>query len=630
MKNKISFAAKLRYKFDNTLSKGIVALISWLALITLLMIILSAVIFVWINFKDTSETGELGFWEALWGSILITLGQGLIEGDTWFFRVIELIVLIGGIFVASTLIGILTTGLEEKLEDMRKGHSFVIEKDHTLILGWSTKIFTIISELVDANKNHKDAKIVIMADMDKVEMEDEIRARIPDTKTTRIICRTGNPIDLVDLEIGNFNDAKSIIILSADTEHPDTYVLKSVLALTNNPNRKKEAFHIVAEIKDKENMEAAMLVGNNETVFVQTVELIARVATQTCRQSGLSIIYTGLLEFTGDDIYFKNEEQLAGKKYQDILYYFEKSSVIGIMKGDKIFLNPTNETIFETGDKIICISKDDDTIIYAPQEDYKITKSAVVDKTVAEQKPERNIILGWNAKGFSIVQMLDGYVFPGSDTKIVSEIDISEGIEEIKSTIKNQNISYSIGDITKRNTLNSENIQSYNNVIILGNDNIETQEADAKTLIALLHIRNMVSKSSKNFNIVSEMYDIKNRELAEITNADDFIISDRIISLMISQLSENKDFQKVFDILFDEEGCEIYLKPAKNYITTNVAVNYYTVLESAALKNETPIGYRINSLSKDSENHYGIVVNPHKNKIITFSDEDKIIVISDK
>lgn len=68
---------------------------------------------------------------------------------------------------------------------------------------------------------------------------------------------------MVDLEIGNFNEAKSIIILSSDTEHPDTYVLKSVLALTNNPNRKKDPFHIVAEIKDKENMEAAMLVGNN-------------------------------------------------------------------------------------------------------------------------------------------------------------------------------------------------------------------------------------------------------------------------------------------------------------------------------------------------------------------------------
>lgn len=299
------------------------------------------------------------------------------------------------------------------------------------------------------------------------------------------------------------------------------------------------------------------------------------------------------------------------------------------MKAKKILINPTNETIYETGDQIICISKDDDTIIYEPKDDYKITKSAIVEKPIITQTPERNIILGWNAKGSSIVKMLDDYVLPGSDIKIISEIDINEEIEELKSILKNQMISYTQADITKRLTLDTENIQSFNNVIILGNDNIETQEADAKTLIALLHIRNMVSESAKNFNIVSEMFDIKNRELAEITDADDFIISDRIISLMISQLSENKDFQKVFNILFDAEGCEIYLKPVNNYIKPNTPVNYYTVIDSAALKNETAIGYRINKYSKDSENQYGITVNPDKNKIITFSEGDKIIVIAE-
>jgi ATP-binding cassette subfamily F protein 3 len=36
-------------------------------------------------------------------------------------------------------------GNYSKFEEMRKGRSFVIEQDHTLILGWSSKIFTIIS-----------------------------------------------------------------------------------------------------------------------------------------------------------------------------------------------------------------------------------------------------------------------------------------------------------------------------------------------------------------------------------------------------------------------------------------------------------------------------------------------------
>ncbi len=629
MKNKITFAARLRYKFDNTLSKGIVALIAWLALVTLIIVIISAVIFVLINFKDTSETGPLGFWEAVWGSIVITLGQGLIEGDTWIFRVVELIVLIGGIFIASTLIGILTTGLEEKLEDLRKGRSFVIENNHILILGWSPKIFTIISELAIANKNQKDARIVIMADMDKVEMEDQIRSQVLDRKNTRIICRSGNPIDLIDLEIVNFNAAKSIIILSDDNENPDIYIIKSILALTNNPNRKKDPFHIVAEIKDAENMEAAQLVGNGEAIFIVSSDFIARVATQTCRQSGLSIVYTELLDFDNNEIYFKKDKQLIGKSYHELLLSYEKSSVIGIMKGENVLINPSNDTVFEANDEIICLSTDDDTIIYKPKDNYGINSAAIAEKQLTKAKPERNVILGWNEKGISIIKKLDEYVQPDSDLKVVCDDDILEKIEKIKTEVKNQNISYSQGDITKRNVLDSEDIKFYNNIIILGSDTVDIQNADAKTLIALLHIRNMVSKEEKSFNVVSEMYDIKNRELAEITNADDFIISDRIISLMISQLAENDHLQDVFRILFDAEGCEIYLKPANDYVHTNTPINYYTVVESAALKNETAIGYRLNEFARDAGKTYGIVVSPDKNQIINFSDKDNIIVIAD-
>jgi hypothetical protein len=58
------------------------------------------------------------------------------------------------------------------------------------------------------------------------------------------------------------------LYLANEEANADTYVIKSVLALTNGKNRKKEAYHIVAEVKDPKNMEAAELVGNNETVFV--------------------------------------------------------------------------------------------------------------------------------------------------------------------------------------------------------------------------------------------------------------------------------------------------------------------------------------------------------------------------
>ena len=62
------------------------------------------------------------------------------------------------------------------------------------------------------------------------------------------------------------------------------------------------------------------------------------------------------------------------------------------------------------------------------------------------------------------------------------------------------------------------------------------------------------------------MLDVRNRELAEVTRADDFIVSDQLISLMLTQISENRELDAVFADLFDPDGSEIYLKPAGDYV----------------------------------------------------------------
>ena len=216
-----------------------------------------------------------------------------------------LIVTIGGIFIVSILIGTITSGLESRLAELRKGRSRVIEENFTLILGWSSKVYSIIGELLIANENQKDPCIVILSERDKIEMEDDIRAKFPSTRNTRVICRSGNPLDLDDLAVVDPHSARSIIVLAPETENPDIHVIKSVLAITNNPARKQEPYHIVAEIREPRNLEAAALVGGKEAIYVQGEDLIARVTAQTCRQSGLSVVYTELLDFDGAEIYFK-------------------------------------------------------------------------------------------------------------------------------------------------------------------------------------------------------------------------------------------------------------------------------------------------------------------------------------
>jgi hypothetical protein len=110
---------------------------------------------------------------------------------------------------------------------------------------------------------------------------------------------------------------------------------------------------------------------------------------------------------------------------------------------------------------------------------------------------------------------------------------------------------------------------------------------------------------------------------------DDFIVSEHLVSLMMSQLSENAELFDVFADLFDPEGAEIYLKPVSDYVVTGKPTNFYTVVEAARRRGETALGYRITSEASDSGKSYGVHTNPKKSEKVTFSPEDKVIVIAE-
>ncbi|HEX8834878.1 MAG TPA: hypothetical protein VF719_11790, partial [Abditibacteriaceae bacterium] len=568
-RRQVSFSDKLRYSFDKSMAAGPIALIGWLALLSFFFIGIAAAIITVAGIKP--EGGDtLTFGEAMWQSLMRTMDAGGVGGDSgWSFRFIMILVTIAGIFIFSSLIGVLTSGIESKMDELRKGRSFVIESDHTLILGWSSNVFTIISELVLANENQKAPRIVILADRDKVEMEEEIRSKVGSTGRTRVICRTGSPIDLYDLEIVNPHESKSIIILSPEDDDPDSQVIKSILAITNNPNRRAEPYHIVAEIDDPKNIEAAQLVGRDEAQLIQSNDLIARITVQTCRQSGMSVIYTELLDFGGDEIYFKAEPGLVGKTFGDALLAYDKSAVMGVQFGDgRVRLNPPMDIVIRSGDKIIAISEDDDTIQLSGSVDFGIDDRLIRTAAPSVATPERTIILGWNGRGPCIISELDSYVAPGSIVTVVADMPGAEAdIAGLSNDMRNQRVTFQPGDTADRRTLESLQIPTYQHVIVLGyTQTLSAQQADARTLITLLHLRNIEQSSNTPLSIVSEMLDVRNRELAEVTQADDFIVSDKLISLLLAQVSENKDLNAVFSDLFDSAGSEIYLKAARDYV----------------------------------------------------------------
>lgn len=629
-----SLKERLRYAFDNSMSRGTIALVGWLAVATFVFLFGMATL-MWVGgfAQENSDGTPMNLLEVMWFGLMRTLDSGTMGGDEGPvpFLLASLTITLGGVFIVSTLIGVLTSGIEAKIEELRKGRSRVIESDHTVILGWSSHVFSIIPELVAANANKKDACIVILSNLDKVEMEDAIRDRVGNTRSTRVVCRSGSPIELGDLDMVSVQTSRAIIAIAPEgAEDPDTDIIKTILAITNGPNRRKAPYHIVAEVQDPANMEAAKMVGRDECELILAGDLISRVMVQTCRQSGLSVVHLELLDFGGDEIYFKREPGLAGRTFGDALFAYADSTLIGLRHGDgRVRVNPPMDLVIAADDVVIAVSEDDDTIRLSAQKPV-LREDAIRTGQRTEPRPERTLLLGWNWKAPRIVAGLDAYVAEGSLVAVLAETEDAEAeLDAACTDLRHLTVSCLVGDTTNRRTLEGMDIPSYDHIIVLCSDRIDAQRADARVLVTLLHLRDMGEKLGHEFSIVSEMLDVRNRTLAEVTKADDFIVSEKLVSLMLAQVSENKQLNEVFIDLFDPDGSEIYVKPVSDYVALGQPVNFYTVVEAARRRGEIALGYRLAAQARDASVHYGVVVNPDKAAEVTFAARDRLVVIAE-
>ena len=633
MDQRPGLGARIRYAFYRQFSRGTGSLIVALALLSALIVVVAAWL-VWLFRVRPAGVASVTFPEAVWKSLMRAMDPGAVGGDEgWAFRFAMLGVTIAGIFVLSTLIGVLTTGIEGRLETLRRGRTRVVETRHTILLGWSEHVFTIVSELVVANANQRKPCIVILSPEDKVLMEEEVRSRAGDLGNTRIVCRTGDPMEIADLDIVSVDTARSVIVLPpahSDHDAHDAEVIKIVLALRNRPDRPPTAPHIVAPLKDARNARIAVLAGGDDVEWVHTGDMVARIVAQTCRQSGLSVVYTELMDFDGDEMYMVDQPELHGRTFGDALLAFETNAVMGLApRHGSPVLNPPMTRVLEAGDRLVVLAADDDRILYTGGRP-DVEEAAIVEAPPRDPAPERTLLLGWNWRGGEVLRGLDQYVAAGSQTLLVAEAPPEAEDLAARLRLSNQQLTVRHGDTTDRATLEDVRPEAYDHVIVISySDRLAQQEADAVTLVTLLHLRDMADTGGYPFAVVSEMLDRRNRQLAEVTRADDFVVSDHFASLVMAQVSENRAINAIFADMFDADGSEIYVKPAIDYVRAGAEVSFATVVAAAGRRGECAIGYRIASRSRDADDSYGVVVNPAKSSRVTFAAGDRVVVVAE-
>src|SRR5688500_18881699 len=109
---KHSLKARIRYYFENTMSSGPMGVIKWLAIASLVVVVVLGIIIAIAGNKGAPDAEEdLGFIEGAWQILMSTLDQGAMAGDVgWEFRAVRFVATLGSLFLLSILIGTISSG----------------------------------------------------------------------------------------------------------------------------------------------------------------------------------------------------------------------------------------------------------------------------------------------------------------------------------------------------------------------------------------------------------------------------------------------------------------------------------------------------------------------------------------
>jgi hypothetical protein len=620
---------RARYWFDNTLARGASAIVGWMALLCLAVVVPASAVVVWTD-PDAPQSlpGRLA---AVWHLTGETLRLGGATGTPLRVTMSVLLALVALLYV-STLVGLITTALTERLTALRRGRSTVLEQGHVVVLGWSEQVFTVVSELVAANANQRRTAVAVLADRDKTAMEEALSTKVGPVGRTRLICRSGPTTDPAVLTLTSPATAGVVLVLPRDEPDADAEVVKTLLALRAAlPGEARPP--VVAAVRDDRYRLAASLAAGPGGIVLESDTVTARLIVQAARRPGLSLVHQELLDFAGDEFYLVAEPALGGRPFGDLLLSYPTSSVVGIVRGDTPVLNPPPHTPLVEDDLLVVISRDDDTVWPADCAD-SVEKTAMASGPATPARPERVLLLGWNRRAPLMVDQLRRRARPGSAVDVVADAD-EVTAQQVSEAGAHHGTDLTLtlhpGDVTRPETLQGLDVHSYDSVIVLGRDPAPGQppdEPDNRTLVTLLLLRRLEEASGRELPVVTELVDDRNRALAPLGPGADVIISGKLIGLLMAQISQNRHLAAVFEELFSADGTGIRLRPAGDYVLPGCETTFATVVAAARQRGECAIGYRSHDDASTSPG-YGVRINPPKAARRRWTAGDEVIVVGE-
>lgn len=621
----VSVRNRVRYRFDNLLSRGTWAALLFLAGITLAGVLAASVLMA--LFSATFAGSEDASWlEDSWQSLMRVLDPGTMADDVgWGVRFLALLVTVFGILVAGTLIGLVATGIEQRVSELRRGRSTVVESGHIVILGASSRLPVVIEQLALANRRRRRNVIVVLAKREPDTLWDDVRAYADSLYSTHLVFRWGDPTRASDLAIVNVQEARAVIVLSHDETDADAGAVTAVLA-TGAVLGGFDRMPIVVDMDDPETAESLARACGGAVHPLIARQAIARIMAFALRQPGLSGVVGELLGFRGCDIYLREVGDISGLPFGETVFRYLNARPIGRMRVDgSVEINPDPTTRLDHDDRLIFIAEDERTPTLAPGQAPESEQPSTPMPAGVHVDPgeEHVLIIGWSALGTHLLRALGDHAAVGSSAEVIYDSRLF-GPEDLpdpdasppKLTLTpKRRITWPPGalGITGDTTA----------IVLLGSRRGMTlDEADSQTLLRLMMVRReLEARGGIAPRVVVEVLDADNVELVQVTGADDYVVSDALTSRLMAQYAEQPERRPVLLSLYATDGPSIRLLTADD-LELSGARRFDQIVARAYASGLLALGWRF------ADGRGGdVVLNPDLDTVVQLAADDQIIVI---
>lgn len=552
-----SFSLKNRFQywFDNRIAKGSLSFIIILFAAAILLALFIGGLLLLFGYNVDDKISHT-FWNSV--STMINSEMPYFEEGSGTFGSITLttILAIVGLLFTSVLIGFFSSSFEEKIVQLKRGNSLVLEKDHIVILGFYPGEYTLIQQLILAAAEKKTC-IVVGGDMERDDMEQDLKDNIEEIpKNINLICRKVDITDPTSIEKCSIQTCRTVIVSPTD----DFTTVKAVLAVS----ALLEKLHVTGKqinaiVSRNEYRFPPSLAETHNICTLQTNDIIAKMVAHSCTQTGLSETFREIFNYEGCEFYPVEIEGSTGLTFEDLMTRINHATPAGVYRDGKMILNPGADFVIEEGDRIVVFAEDREKARLEEAKELSAKSEIPIDADYSE-KATGVVIFGFNETLPLVLRELPEHV---NKVSLIGQTLPETVLKKLKSIAERREFQLNIypdKPETDEELLQIADLTEH--IIILNNHDMDPEEADMEVIFLLLNLRDIRSRNHLRFNITVEMRKEHSHRLVGDGDNTDFLVSSSMSSLFLAQLAESPELISAFREILSNRGNELYLKNA--------------------------------------------------------------------